>query len=121
MRPMGRRDSIHPDMGGDSLCGMEEGGTVCRSAEDVDRISREAEMMRAEEHLDAVDETAGVYIYRMPDGTLGIQCGNCGAPLPQIRVPAGQRGGRSVPARCPGCGPEIVDIQGTGDCEGGDE
>lgn len=58
MRPMGRRDSIHHDMGGDSICGMEEGGTMCRPAEDADRISREAETMRAEEHLDAMDEDA---------------------------------------------------------------
>ena len=78
-------------------------------------------MMRAGEHSDAVDGTAEVHIYRMPDGSLEIQCGNCGAPLPQTRVPAGQRSGRSVPARCPGCGSETVDIQGTEDCEGGDE
>lgn len=49
---------------------------MCQSIEDVDRISWEAEMMRAEEHFDAVDETAEVYIYRMPDGSLKLQCGN---------------------------------------------
>lgn len=53
---MGRRDFIHPDMGGDSLCSMEEGGTMYQSVEDVDRISWEAEMMRAEEHFDSMDE-----------------------------------------------------------------
>jgi ribosomal protein S27E len=94
---------------------MEEGGTMCQSIEDVDRISWEAEMMRAEEHFDAVNETAEVYIYRMPDGSMRIQCGNCGALLPQLRILAGQRSGRFVPARCPECGAEIVDIQGTED------
>lgn len=88
---------------------------MCQSIEDVDRISWEAEMMRAEEHFDAVDETAEVYIYRMPDGSLKLQCGNCGAPLPQIRVLAGKRSGRFVPARCPECGSETVDIHGTED------
>ena len=92
-----------------------------QSIEDVDRISWEAEMMRAEEHFDAEDETAEVYIYRMPDGSMRIQCGNCGALLPQLRILAGQRSGRFVPARCPECGAEIVDIQGTEDCEEGDE
>lgn len=93
---------------------------MCQSIEDVDRISWEAEMMRAEEHFDAVDETAEAYIYRMPDGSMRIQCGNCGALLPQIRVLAGQRA-VFAPARCPECGSEIVDIQGTEDCEEGDE
>lgn len=94
---------------------------MCQSIEDVDRISWEAEMMRADEHFDAVDETAEVYIYRMHDGSMRIQCGNCGALLPQLRVLAGQRSGRFVPARCPECGSEIVDIQGTEDYEEGDE
>lgn len=94
---------------------------MCQSIEDVDRISWEAEMMRAEEHFDAVDEKAEAYIYRMTDGTLRIQCGNCGALLPQLRILAGQRSGRFVPARCPECGSKIVDIQGTEDCEEGDE
>lgn len=76
--------------------------------------------MHSEGHFDAVDGTAEAYIYRMPDGTLGIQCGNCGALLPQLRVPAGRRSGMSVPARCPECGSEIAGIQGTGDCEEGD-
>lgn len=31
---------------------------MCQSIEDVDRISWEAEMMRAEEHFDAMDEDA---------------------------------------------------------------
>lgn len=93
---------------------------MCQPAEDVDRISWEAETMRAEEHFDAVDETAEAYIYRMPDGSLKLQCGNCGAPLPQIRVPAGHRA-VFAPAGCPECGAETVDIQGTEDCEDGDE
>ena len=45
-------------MGGDSICSMEEGGTMCQSVEDVDRISWEAEMMKAEEHFDAMDDDA---------------------------------------------------------------
>lgn len=94
---------------------------MCQSVEEVDRISWEADMMHAEEHFDAADETAEVYIYRMPDGSMRIQCGNCGALLPQIRALAGQRSGRFVPARCPECGSEIVDIQGAEDCEEGDE
>jgi len=60
-------------------------------------------------------ETAEAYIYRMPDSTLMIQCGNCGALLPQLRILAGQRTGKFVPARCPECGAEIVGVQGTED------
>lgn len=37
---------------------MEEGGTMYQSVEDVDRISWEAEMMRAEEHFDSMDDDA---------------------------------------------------------------
>ena len=58
MRLVGRRACIRPDMGGDSLCSMEEGGNMCQSVEEVDRISWEAEMMRAEEHFDSMDEDA---------------------------------------------------------------
>lgn len=60
-------------------------------------------------------ETAEAYIYRMPDGTLRIQCGNCGALLPQLRILAGQRTGKFVPARCPECGAEIAGMQGAED------
>lgn len=37
---------------------MEEGGAMDQSVEEVDRISWEADMMRAEEHFDAMDEDA---------------------------------------------------------------
>ena len=60
-------------------------------------------------------ETAEAYIYAEPDGTLRIQCGNCGALLPQLRILAGQRTGKFVPARCPECGAEIVGMQGIED------
>lgn len=56
MRLMGRRDYLHSDLVGNHLCSLEEGGTVCQSIEDVDRISWEAEMMKAEEHFDAMDD-----------------------------------------------------------------
>lgn len=39
-----------------AAAGMEDG--MCQSVEDVDRISWEADMMRAEEHFDAMDEDA---------------------------------------------------------------
>ena len=55
------------------------------------------------------------YIYRMPDGSLRIQCGNCGALLTQLRILAGQRNSKFVPARCPECGSTIVGVQGTED------
>lgn len=58
---------------------------------------------------------AEAYIYRMPDGTLKLQCGSCGALLPQLRILAGQRNGQFVPARCPECGPSTVGVQGTED------
>lgn len=56
-----------------------------------------------------------IYIYRMPDGTLRIQCGNCGALLTQLRILAGQRNGPFIPSRCPECGSAIVGVQGTED------
>lgn len=56
IRLMGRCDCLRPDMDGNHLCSMEEGGTMCQSVEEVDRISWEAEMMRAEEHFDAMDD-----------------------------------------------------------------
>ena len=56
-----------------------------------------------------------VYIYHMPDGSLRLQCGNCGALLPQLRILAGQRNGKFVPARCPECGSAIVGVQVTED------
>lgn len=62
-----------------------------------------------------MNSNAEVYIYRMPDGSLRIQCGSCGALLPQLRILAGQRNGPFVPARCPECGTEIVGVQGTED------
>lgn len=52
-------------------------------------------------------ETAEACIYRMPDGSLRIQCGNCGALLTQLRILAGQRTGKFVPARCPECGASV--------------
>ena len=58
---------------------------------------------------------AEVYIYRMPDGSMRIQCGSCGALLTQLRILAGQRNCPFVPARCPECGAEIVGVQGTED------
>lgn len=64
---------------------------------------------------------AEIYIYAQPDGSLKIQCGNCGALLPQLRILATQRGGRFVPARCDGCGSEIVSIQGIEDYDGGND
>lgn len=121
MRPMGRRDCIHPDMGGNRPCGMEEGGTTRRPAEDIGRISREAEMTRAEERFDAADEAAEAHIHRMPDGSPGIRRGSRGALPPRPRIPAGRHGGRPVPAICPGRGPETADMQGTDDLEEGGE
>lgn len=56
VRLVWRCDCLCPDMGCNPLCSMEEGGTVCQSIEDVDRISWEAEMMLAEEHFDSMDE-----------------------------------------------------------------
>lgn len=37
-----------------ATAGMEDG--MCQSIEEVDRISWEAEMMKAEEHFDAMDD-----------------------------------------------------------------
>ena len=56
VRLVGRCDCLCPDMGGNPLCSVEGDGTMCQSIEDVDRISWEAEMMRAEEHFDSMDE-----------------------------------------------------------------
>ncbi len=60
-------------------------------------------------------KTAEAYVYRVPDGSLRIQCGNCGAMLPQLRILAWQRTWKFVPARCPECGAEIAGMQGTED------
>lgn len=60
-------------------------------------------------------DTAEAYIYAEPDGRLMIRCGTCWALLPQLRILAGQRTGKFVPARCPECGAEIAGMQGTED------